>query len=142
MQSVRSTDAHQAQHPGEAVQLIGQWGSAAVKRYIQDAPLSCNFSPGPSSRTVATRATAEKAIPNMVKRYLDSVSRKFWIKSPTANVIHIPATPEFSMENSHWRTLCGWPYGTAAHTHTLLRDPRGQPVSTLHPYPGIPGSRR
>ena len=60
-------------YPVEAVQLIGRRGSDAAKRYIQDTPLSCNFSPGPSSQTVATRATTEKAIKNMVKLRLQEV---------------------------------------------------------------------
>ena len=101
-------------YPVEAVQLIGRWGSEAVKRYIQDTPLTCNSSPGPSSRTVATRATTEKSIKAMVKRYLifpgSSGSRARQQTSSTSR-----PSPSFP-----WKTVSGRRSadGLAAHQPT------------------------
>ena len=94
-------------YPLETVQLIGRWGSDAVRRYVQEAP---------SSRPSINRTPTQRTVKLMVKRYLETITSKFWVKNTSTNVIHISGAPEFSTENIHWHTLCGWRYGQAPHT--------------------------
>ena len=101
-------------YPLETVQLIGRWGSDVVRRYVQEAPLSC--ASGSSSRPVINRTPAQRTVKMMVKNYLETITSKFWVKNTSTNVIHISGAPEFSTENIHWHTLCGWRYGQTPHT--------------------------
>ena len=55
-------------YPVETAQLIGRWGSNAVKRYVQDTPFSCATG-STSARTTVNRIPAQKAIQGMVKKY-------------------------------------------------------------------------
>ena len=102
-------------YPMKTVQLIGRWGSGAVKRYVQDTPLSCATGSS-SARTTVNRAPTQKAAQGMVKKYLEAISGKCWIKNTSTNVVRISGAPQFSTENIHWRTLCGWRYGSSPHT--------------------------
>ena len=86
-----------------------RWGSDAVRRYVQEAPLSC--ASGSSARPCISKTPTQ-----MVKKYLETITSKFWVKNTSTNVIHISGAPEFSTENIHWHTLCGWRYGQAPHT--------------------------
>ena len=102
-------------YPMETVQLIGRWGSDAVKRYVQDTPPSCATG-STSARTTVNRIPTQKAVQGMVKKYLEAISGKCWIKNTSTNVVHISGAPQFSTENIHWHTLCGWKYGSSPHT--------------------------
>ena len=101
-------------YPLETVQLIGRWGSDAVRRYVQEAPLSCPS--GSSARLCINKTPTQRTVRTMVKKYLETITSKFWVKNTSTNVIHISGAPEFSTENIHWHTLCGWRYGQAPHT--------------------------
>ena len=101
-------------YPLETVQLIGRWGSDAVRRYVQEAPLSC--ASGSSARPCINKTPTQRTVRTMVKKYLETITSKFWVKNTSTNVIHISGAPEFSTENIHWHTLCGWRYGQAPHT--------------------------
>ena len=50
-----------------------------------------------------------------LKKYLEAISGKCWIKNTSTNVVHISGAPPFSTENIHWHTLCGWRYGSSPH---------------------------
>ena len=101
-------------YPLETVQLIGRWGSDVVRRYVQEAPLSC--ASGSSSRPLINRNPTQRTVKMMVKKYLETITSKFWVKNTSTNVIHISGAPEFSTENIHWHTFCGWRYGQTPHT--------------------------
>ena len=102
-------------YPMETVQLIGRWGSDAVKRYVQDTPLTCATGSS-SARTPVNRIPTQKAVQSMVKKYLEAISGKCWIKNTSTNVVHISGAPQFSTENIHWHTLCGWRHGSSLRT--------------------------
>ncbi|CAE7028562.1 unnamed protein product [Symbiodinium natans] len=96
--------------PLETVQLIGRWGSDAVKLYVQETPL-CHvnelFDGYPIQRPAQVR--------ELVEHYLETLRTKFWVVNTTTKCIHIPGVPEVATENIHWHTICGWPYGLAPH---------------------------
>ena len=81
-------------YPLETVQLIGRWGSDVIRRYVQEAPLSC--ASGSSSRPVINRTPTQRTVKIMVKKYLETITSKFWVKNTSTNVIHISGAPEFS----------------------------------------------
>ena len=90
----------------EAIQLIGRWGSDAVKRYIQEAPLAAT-----PSHMVPSTSPPTSNLQELVRTELTRLSNSWWIISQSGTV-HIPAVPE-TAQNTRWRTLCGWHYGTA-----------------------------
>ena len=121
-------------YPFETVQLIGRWGSDAVRKYVQEAPLSCVS--GSSARPSINRTPTHSTVRTMVKRYLETITSKFWVKNTVAGAIHISGAPEFSTESIHWHTLCGWRYGRAPHTK--FWSVPGQPMSEVLPDAGEP----
>ena len=99
----------------EAIQLIGRWGSDAVKRYIQEAPLTAT----PSQPSTVTPNTPVD-LPQLVRAELERLCNSWWIVSSHSNTAHIPAVPE-TAQNTRWRTLCGWHYGTAQYQKTFSK---------------------
>ena len=101
-----------------------------VKRYIQDTPLSCNSSPGPSSRTVATRATTEKTIKHMVNSQTPS---RLGVKEALDQEPNHQRDPhsghsrifsrEEQLEDPLWMAICN------IGPRTLLRYPQCQLVN-------------
>ena len=120
-------------YPLETVQLIGRWGSDAVRRYVQEAPLSC--ASGSPARPCINRTPTQRTVRTMVKKYLETITSKFWVKNTSTNVIHISGAPEFFTENIHWQWLALRP----STTHQVLVPPRGQSVPEMLSHAGEPG---
>ena len=99
----------------EAIQLIGRWGSDAVKRYIQEAPLAAT-----PNHVLAPQSTARPDIQQIVRTELERLCNSWWILNQHSNTAHIPAVPE-TAQNTRWRTLCGWHYGSALYQKTFTR---------------------
>ena len=100
----------------EAIQLIGRWGSDAVKRYIQEAPLASTLTNPQNPSSTMNLDT----IKDLVRGELDRLSTTWWILNQHSNTAHVPAVPE-TAENHRWRTLCGWHYGTGSYRKTFTR---------------------
>ena len=100
----------------EAIQLIGRWGSDAVKRYIQEAPLAAT-----PNHLLAPQSTDTLDIRYLVRTELERLCNSWWILSQHSNTAHIPAVPE-TAQNTRWRTLCGWHYGSALYQKTYTPD--------------------
>ena len=100
----------------EAIQLIGRWGSDAVKRYIQEAPLAATLS-NPQNPIPEADHNNLKMI---IRTELERLSTNWWILNQQSNMAHIPAVPE-TAENHRWRTLCGWHYGTGSYRKTFTK---------------------
>ena len=98
----------------EAIQLIGRWGSDAVKRYIQEAPLAAT-----PSHMVPSALPLTSNLQELVRTELTRLCNSWWIISQSGTA-HIPAVPE-TAQNARWRTLCGWHYGTAPYQKTWNR---------------------
>ena len=99
----------------EAIQLIGRWGSDAVKRYIQEAPLAAT-----PNHIIAPQSTDRPDIQQLVRTELERLCNSWWILNQHSNTAHIPAVPE-TAQNTRWRTLCGWHYGSALYQKTFTR---------------------
>ena len=99
----------------EAIQLIGRWGSDAVKRYIQEAPLAAT-----PNHIIAPQSTDRPDIQQLVRTELERLCNSWWILNQHSNTAHIPAVPE-TAQNTRWRTLCGWHYGSAIYQKTFTR---------------------
>ena len=99
----------------EAIQLIGRWGSDAVKRYIQEAPLAAT-----PNHILAPQSTDRPDIQQLVRSELERLCNSWWILNQHSNTAHIPAVPE-TAQNTRWRTLCGWHYGSALYQKTFTR---------------------
>ena len=99
----------------EAIQLIGRWGSDAVKRYIQEAPLAAT-----PNHILAPQSTDRPDIQQLVRTELERLCNSWWILNQHSNTAHIPAVPE-TAQNTRWRTLCGWHYGSALYQKTFTR---------------------
>ena len=97
--------------------------------------------PGSSSRPSINRTPTQRTVRAMVKRYLEAITSKFWVKNTSTKMIHISGAPEFSTESIHWHTLRGWRYGHAPHAKFLVH-PGGQPVPEMVPRAGQPGHHR
>ena len=105
--------------PLDTVQLIGRWGSDAIKVYVQEAPLHRgdeHFRPPDISQPQQVR--------EMVEHYLETLRQKFWVVNSVTKVVHLPGVSEISVDSTHWHTLCGWPYGLSPH-HKEYHDPKG-----------------
>ena len=98
----------------EAIQMIGRWGSDAVKRYIQEAPLAAT-----PSHMVPSTSPPTSNLQELVRTELTRLCNSWWIISQRGTA-HIPAVPE-TAQNTRWRTLCGWHYGTAPYQKTWNR---------------------
>ena len=85
------------------MQLLGRWGSDAVKVYVQEAPL---YRGDPHHR--GHENDKPEQISEMVEHYLDTLRQKFW-------VVNTSRVSETSTDSTHWHTICGWPYGFAPH---------------------------
>ena len=96
--------------PLDTVQLIGRWGSDAIKVYVQEAPLhrgDPHFRP--------EEITTPQQVREMVEHYLETLRRKFWVVNTNTKVVHLPGVSETSIDSTHWHSIRGWPYGLAAH---------------------------
>lgn len=78
----------------EAIQLIGRWGSDAVKRYIQEAPLTAT-----PSNSLTPTSSQQTDIRDLVRTELERLCNSWWILSSHSNTAHIPAVPETSQNN-------------------------------------------
>ena len=83
----------------EAIQLIGRWGSDAVKRYIQEAPLAAT-----PNHLLAPQSMDRPDLQQLVRTELER---------------HPSGTRDSA--NSRWRTLCGWHYGSGLYQKTFTR---------------------
>ena len=73
----------------DAVQLIGRWGSDAIKRYIQDSPLM--------RPQQVTQISTEEHIRTLVKDQMTRSYNQFWIVHSTSGICHIPAIAEIAL---------------------------------------------
>ena len=102
----------------EAVQLIGRWGSDAIKRYIQEAPLQLQHVANP--RAPAPNEMTSQHLRNLVQREIQALQHQYWICNPMTKVCHVPAVPE-CIDNARWVTLCGWNYGTSLYRKQMTK---------------------
>ena len=103
----------------EAVQLIGRWGSDAIKRYIQEAPLQLQHVANP--RAPAPNEMTSQHLRNLVQREVQALQHQYWICNPMTKVCHVPAVPETCIDNARWVTLCGWNYGTSLYRKQMTK---------------------
>ena len=103
----------------EAVQLIGRWGSDAIKRYIQEAPLQLQRVANP--RAPAPSEMTSQHLRNLVQREVQALQHQYWICNPMTKVCHVPAVPETCIDNARWVTLCGWNYGTSLYRKQMTK---------------------
>ena len=103
----------------EAVQLIGRWGSDAIRRYIQEAPLQLQHITNP--RTPQSSEINTQRLRSMVQKEVQALQHQFWVVNPMTKVCHVPAVPETCIDNSRWVTLCGWNYGTSLYRKQLIK---------------------
>ena len=103
----------------EAVQLIGRWGSDAIKRYIQEAPLQLQHVANP--RAPAPTEMTSQHLRNLVQREVQALQHQYWICNPMTKVCHVPAVPETCIDNARWVTLCGWNYGTSLYRKQMTK---------------------
>ena len=89
----------------EAVQLIGRWGSDAIKRYIQDSPLM--------RPQHISQIRTEDHIRQLVRDQMTKSYNQFWIIHSSSGITHIPAIAETCIDNRRWHSICGWYYGTS-----------------------------
>ena len=97
----------------DAVQLIGRWGSDAIKRYIQDSPLV-----RPLQRT---EHRTDDHIRKIVQDQMTRSFNQFWIVHSNSGITHVPAITETCTDNRRWHTICGWHYGTSTFQKTYVR---------------------
>ncbi len=97
----------------EAIQLIGRWGSDAVKRYVQESALDAT----PHSLRIQQETTPQD-VRQMVADHLLQLQHKYWIVNTATQTVHIPAVPDSCIENTHWFTVCGWRYGLSTFIRT------------------------
>ena len=91
----------------DQVQLIGRWGSDAVKRYVQESALDATH-----------QETTPQDVRQMVADHLLQLQHKYWIVNTATQTVHIPAVPDSCIENTHWFTVCGWRYGLSTFIRT------------------------
>lgn len=125
--------------PISHIQLLGRWSSAAVERYVQQAPLSSvpslpsrlfrqqeeSLQPGGDRRNenhpsrseqkkvqaVVTQLHAlESEISNI--RTLISTPEVSFVVRQRSDIVHVAAVNELGNEPVVWQTKCGWHYGT------------------------------
>ena len=96
--------------PLDTVQLLGRWGSDAIKVYVQEAPL---YRGEPHHRD--QEHDKPEQIREIVEHYLETLRQKFWVVNTVTKMIHLPGVSETSTDSTHWHTICGWPYGFAPH---------------------------
>ncbi len=97
----------------EAVQLIGRWGSDAIRRYIQDSPLARPQQP--------TDHKNDAHIRKIVQGQMTRSQNQFWIVHSTSGITHIPAMAETCADNRRWHTVCGWHYVTSTFQKTYTQ---------------------
>ena len=102
----------------DAVQLIGRWGSDAIKRYIQDSPLM--------RPQQVTQISTEEHIRTLVKDQMTRSYNQFWIVHSTSGISHIPAIAENCIDNRRWRTICGWYYGSSTFKKSFNKPTKGR----------------
>ena len=105
--------------PLDTVQLLGRWGSDAIKIYVQEAPL---FRGDPHHR--GQENDKPEQIREIVEHYLETLRQKFWVVNTMTKMIHLPGVSETSTDSTHWHTICGWPYGFAPHRREY-QEPSG-----------------
>ena len=107
----------------EAVQLIGRWGSDAIRRYIQEAPLQLRHIANP--RAPQSIEIANQQLRSMIQKEVQALQHEFWVVNPMTKVCHVPAVPETCIDNSRWVTLCGCliiPQTALQANHQLLHQ--------------------
>ncbi len=61
----------------EAVQLIGRWGSDAIRRYIQEAPLQLQHIANP--RAPQSGEINTQQLRSMVQKEVQALQHQFWV---------------------------------------------------------------
>ena len=106
MPCVRSTIPYQIGLLTRGGPTHGRWGSDAIKRYIQEAPLQLQHVANP--RAPAPNEMTSQHLRNLVQREVQALQHQYWICNPMTKVCHVPAVPETCIDNARWVTLCGW----------------------------------
>ena len=109
-----------ARLPLSTIQLIGRWGSEAVKRYTQEAELT-------TSDTVASAVarSLQHLTPQLPVHEAPPIrppDEDTFILNVTSNKCHIARLDEGKHANTNWQTYCGWMYGTRPHRRTQQDD--------------------
>ena len=115
----------------DAVQLIGRWGSDAIKRYIQDSPLM--------RPQQVTQISTEEHIRTLVKDQMTRSYNQFWIVHSTSGISHIPAIAENCIDNRRWHTICGWYYGSSTFKKSFNKPTKDRCLKCFR-YTEIKGS--
>ena len=72
------------------------------------------------NHVLAPQSTDRPDIQQIVRTELERLCNSWWILNQHSNTAHIPAVPE-TAQNTRWRTLCGWHYGSALYQKTFTR---------------------
>ena len=125
------------------IQVLGRWGSRAVERYVQDAPITrlrslaqqvlppCQVihSVNQSCLQAETEKNQlqellervirlEKSISNP-KPPLTSPTANMWVFNPRSKFAHRNMRETMNLQSEYWQTLCGWRYSTSNFTHCM-----------------------
>ena len=103
------------------IMLLGRWGSSAVRRYIQEAPLL-------RTSLIAIQVLNTTTLPSTPPEPSEAPSNKptskdtkpLMILNRKSMTCHISSTDECNIENLYWTTLCGWRYGIATFTRVTV----------------------
>ena len=131
------------------IQLLGRWGSDAVLRYIQEAPLA--------DTSVAARAVSQNssssgaAVPPvqqpppcnpltdqvrvLVKDALtQQCAASVFVLNPKSKLAHRPSSTEGTSDSAFWLSACGrWRYGNKSHTRNPAVPPGYSKCKTCFP---------
>ena len=135
--------------PLSIIQLIGRWGSDAVKRYVQEAELHNSHylasqvtgrlgHPAPSSSSSSHQPMTIcpgtlTPSPLVIVPVLPDVCApqepltkatldRQAIQNPRSGKLHRARWDETRHDSVHWSMWCGWPYGTT--NHRKIMDPK------------------
>ena len=125
------------------VMLMGRWGSQAILRYIQDAPLSAHLSgqtaittptpatpivagPGPSEQQFkklkVSQQDSEAKLDSLSQRVSDLADEVSRINYKPAYIVgrktHFPDPKEGHTNPRLWASKCGWAYGLSKFRRT------------------------
>ena len=106
-------------YPLEAVQLIGRWGSDAIKKYIQEAPLQLQHVTNP--RVPSPNEMPSQQLRSLIQKEIAAMQHQYWIYNPMTKICHVPAVPETCIDNARWIALCGWNYGTSLYRKQMTK---------------------
>lgn len=117
------------------IMLLGRWGSHAVLRYLQQAPLQ-------SLPEVAARMLRPALAPLMAPPpppppapAHSPASDTIYILPVRSNYVHIVAHQEASLPSFAWATKCGWRYGTRSYDRTA--DLPSDRIKCARCFPGV-----